>query len=601
MSTSPRRYGAMAIVVAAACSDRSLERLETDAGGDQQRPSTGDTPVTIDPAATGDAGTAEEGLGPSTFPGGSRRTWVHEMVQMPPVELPDRPYGADYPLSMRAYSAPPRPEENAQRYLDSGINGVQLLFFDSDVDVQSRALRRFALFDNTDVAFAPCIYPQGGIERAVEILRDYVTAAEGHPSAARLAVEGELRWVVFVYGTRYKLAPSSVAELRSAARAAGLPIYLVGDVVSSISYNRGSFDSNRVESFAKASIAAYLPQLDASWTFDSGVDMAWAPLVSAVRANGKLFAGGMMPEYNRESITTGGYVDAEGTARYRRQWNDAIASDLGWNTVVSWNDFSEHHEIEPTTAWSWTRADITAFYSAKFRGAPPPAYLAQPQLYVTTPERINLGGAARTVEALVLNGGKNTVRLTLELRDGADTPIERATSADVGPGIAGAVVLPFARTKFPASRFVRAVATTTEQDGAIVQSVKSAPIVVYGTDEQATGFAFTRTKYRSVAARLVLPGSVAIALSGSPTNGKATAMVTPPAGVSVRFTDVLQNGFQVASPFTPPRTAVPIPLKNGTKIMDQTIVDTPASGFYVGRVIDERERIGYSDPVYVAP
>lgn len=31
---------------------------------------------------------------------------------------------------------------------------------------------------------------------------------------------------------------------------------------------------------------------------------------------------------------------------------------------------------------------------------------------------------------------------------------------------------------------------------------------------------------------------------------------------------------------------------------DQTVTAT-AQGFYVGRVIDDQERVGYSDPVYV--
>jgi hypothetical protein len=45
---------------------------------------------------------------------------------------------------------------------------------------------------------------------------------------------------------------------------------------------------------------------------------------------------------------------------------------------------------------------------------------------------------------------------------------------------------------------------------------------------------------------------------------------------------------------------IPIPLP-ANKSFTMGTVTTPPNGFYVARVVDQDERIGYSNPVFVAP
>lgn len=562
-----------------------------------------DQTATNDDVAPGDDGVIHTAvaspLGSSRFPDGSRRVWVHEMIQRPWYQYPGKPYGSEYPLVLQpSLTAGRRPSDNAQRYVDSGLTGVQLLLFDGSTDVSLQVETRLERLDDSGVELAPCLYPRADDGEALKVLKTYVSVAASHPSAARITVGNKKKWVVFVYGTRYP-SPSVFANLRKTAEAAGIPVFWVGDVVSSIAYNHGTFNPSRVEPFADASVADFLPSFDASWTFDPGVDQAWTPLVDALTANRRLFAGGMMPGYNRESNATGGYVDALATRRYRRQWANAISSNIGWNNVVSWNDFAERHQIAPTSSFSWTLADVTAFMSAKFRGVAAPARFRNSQLYVTTPERINIGQAARSVEALVLNGGSSTVSVTMDLRDEDGVQWGHAV-ASVPAGLSGAATVEFSPESFPKGRFVRARATTKRADGTTIQTVLSAPILVYGVDEQASGFEFSRTKYRSVAARLALPGKVSLKFSGHPVrDGRATVTVEPPSGTTVRFADVLQNNFLVETQFGSAEKPIKVPLTKGTKTMSESPVDTPTIGFYMTRVIDESERVGYSDPVYV--
>ena len=108
-----------------------------------------------------------------------------------------------------------------------------------------------------------------------------------------------------------------------------------------------------------------------------------------------------------------------------------------------------------------------------------------------------------------------------------------------------------------------------------------------------------RRLYYSIPAYAALPGAVQLALNGNPAGGgSATASVTAPAGVSARFNELLQNTRQVVNGFATSQLTTSVPMGTRTIIGGQQI-SASAHGFYVGRVIDAQERVGYSDPIYV--
>jgi hypothetical protein len=556
--------------------------------------------------AAGNANGGAFGGMPSPFPDGSRRVWVHYMYVFPWSDNPPdkRPYGAEYPIWLTPVGTK-IPRKTPNYFVNAGFTGIQMLWWEhEDASGQFEnwlsGNNGYSALDGGPLELAPCFSfeTQAG---ALSMIKKYVAIAEKHPAASRNKTAQGTSYVFFVYGGRYDKPVSFWKELKSAVAAAGINAYWVGDVVTAISYNGGKLKPDLVQPFSQVSVRSMLGVFDVAWTFDDGVDLDWATLVSTMSNAGQLFAGGMLPAYNRESLQNGGYSDAEGTAKYRRQWEFALASGLAWNNVVSWNDLSERHEIEPTSDWNVTRSDVTAFFSAKLRGVPYEAALASPQLYVTTPTRLNIGSVARTAEAMVLNTGATPVAVSIQLFDGKDAPLGVPTSSTVAADRSGDASIAMKLTVVPEGHFARARAIMKDNAGNILQDVWSAPILVYGANEQATGFDATRAKYQSIPARRALKGTTTLLISGgSPTQAVslAKATVQPPANVNVRFAEVLQNTHLVKNFFADANRTVAIPGANGVSNMNSLTVSTPASGFYVARVIDEDEHVGYSTPLY---
>jgi gamma-glutamyltranspeptidase/glutathione hydrolase len=259
----------------------------------------------------------------------------------------------------------------------------------------------------------------------------------------------------------------------------------------------------------------------------------------------------------------------------------------------------ERTEVQATSNWNITRADVTAFFAAKLRGLPFPK--PQAELYITTPEQIKLGESVRA-EGLVLNGSGKMVTVRTTLINSSGAAVAPIATADVHPGNDGdaSAGLNTSITSFPSGRFLRAKAELIDKaTGTVLQQVTSAPIVVYAADANPT-FSLHRLYY-SIPASKALPGRPTLSLSGNPvTSTTAMATVTAPSGTAVRFNEVIQNTRQVGNGFTVNPYSVSIPMSSRTIIGGQ-VTNASKDGFYLGRVIDEQERVGYTDPVYVAP
>jgi len=101
-----------------------------------------------------------------------------------------------------------------------------------------------------------------------------------------------------------------------------------------------------------------------------------------------------------------------------------------------------------------------------------------------------------------------------------------------------------------------------------------------------------------------LPGNVSVSMQGNPALSGATMTISPPDGVTVRFAEALQNtklilnGTQsqfiqhLATPYS-----VSVPTASYT-VVGGEVVNPDRIGFYMGRIIDDEERVGYSDPVW---
>lgn len=135
----------------------------------------------------------------------------------------------------------------------------------------------------------------------------------------------------------------------------------------------------------------------------------------------------------------------------------------------------------------------------------------------------------------------------------------------------------------------------------------SAPILVYdAADPNVAVVSYSTTQrarreYYSIPAARALPGPVQLTISASPVTspGSAVATVVPPSGVAVRFAEVLQNARQVRNLYAHAPYQVPVPMAAGSIVGGESVAPT-AAGLYVARVIDQQERVGYSDPIYVA-
>lgn len=505
----------------------------------------------------------------------SKWVWTHYLHQIPDFNLEPTTFGSLYPLVLTSSStAPSRAEDRVQQMQDAGISGVQILFYGNEDPTGVTADWMTMASKHPGFVVAPCIYPDTE-DQAVRLVQLYASVANNYVSAAK--ENGKL--VVFTYGARYGKAPNFWQHVRLRLNSASIATFLVNDTDADLGVHGG---------LQPELLTPYFPIFDASYMFDDMTQNYWGDILSLFNQYNHAYAGGVMPEYNRE-ITNGGYTDARATEHYRRDWELGLNAGLRWQTVVTWNDYVEKTLIRPSSDWNWTRADITAFYSAKLRGTHFPK--SSPQLYVTTPQMIRLGKAPHA-EGLILNSSGSTMTVKIQLFDGNEHPYGDVRSADVPPHSAGDVTIPDSSTidDFPSGRFLRAQATMYDAANNIVQQVTSAPILVYG-DSQVPEL-LGRTKYYSIPAARALNGTVLFKLFGSPVSslgGEATATVTPPDGTVVRFAEVLQNTHLVKNMFNQTPFTTPIPLMDGS---------TSASGFYMARVIDEQERVAYSDPIY---
>lgn len=518
-----------------------------------------------------------------------RQVWGHLIAHGFPnyVDPNSAPYGELYPLDLESTeqsesSSAARTLERAQ---SAGLTGLQMLQFEgvnkgSDFVATAMDAADLTWLDDDEgnnFVTAPCLVvrtPAG----ALQMIQEYVDAVGRHPSASRVAGEP----VVFVYAPR-QMSTAGWNELSQQLAERGLNVYLIGDMQPEASQHAYALD--------RSLSTALFPYFDASWVFDDSTNRILPDAIRAAHDREQPFASGIMPGYDRQTSPTGGFVDPNGTANFRDQWEESIRASVPWVVVNTWNDMVERTAVVASSDWNITRQDVNAFYSAELRGRAFPKPRAE--LYVTTASHTAPGRPVRA-EGLVLNGGQSPATVTMRLVDGNGRRLTSDLSTTVAPGTAGAVTLPtdLRLDTLPAGHFAQVEAWTTSESGRPIQQARSAPILVYPSEDSEN--AEMRPTYYSVPAS----GHRERAPTLTMANGTATA--TDPSPTTPHFLEILQNTGQVQLALDSRTLTAPVPMSPRSIVGGEVTAPAP-HGFYVARSISTDGQVAYSTPVYVPP
>ena len=417
---------------------------------------------------------------------------------------------------------------------------------------------------------APCIDTSTASNKVGDAFRavdQYCHLAASHPSAAR--VDG--KFLIFTYGTE-QIKPGDWQWVRNRLLQAGDSTYWIAAVDLGTS-------AQQANGFPESTVTQYSDLFEGGYIFGPSGSY-FSNLVTLFGSEHKPFIGGMMPGYYRAGA---GNWDSNGTGQYRYQWQKHLDSGVPWVTITTWNDFQEDTDITPSSDWSFTRANLTRWYSAKFKGLPEP--WTRPQLYISTPKTVYPNQTARA-EALVLNPLKHAVTASVQFYDAGKQPVGEPVSATIPAETAETATKLLPMSAFHAGSFLRAHARI-EEGGRPVVSVVSPPVLVLDPEAQP-GYPVV---YYSVPADHVLPDPVTLVSE----NGELTYRY--PARVQRRFAEVLHNTALMKNSMRGRTISLRLPAQPDYG----SPVQVTSWGFDLARVTDDQFRVGYSDPIYIPP
>jgi hypothetical protein len=474
--------------------------------------------------------------------GVDRIVWAHQMGVMPSDS--GMQYGSTYPIVLYDNSSPTARTDFPKQFVSSVIaSGVQGLAFEINPDVRSNAPSvpqyesMVKMFAGSGILVAPCL----DIGKAPQNVDSIVDAIEKSSVIARTngnpALMRDGRFIVFLYAAQNQ-GPDAWAHIRAKLLADGYKVLLVGDA------GQANVPPARAISNATALAASW----DGAFNF-SGVGMSGAPdsnaaFNKALAAQNRMWVASLMPGYYRGINVSANWgpfnVDALGTARLRSLWQDVLQSGIKWVYWITNNDFIEHTNLIPDSAWGYTRSDMNLWYSRNFTGS---RYPYGPALYLTTPQTLHVGDRS-VVELAVINPLATPSSASVQLiADNGD--VLGSTTLQIGAHRLDAIQMPVSAPATGRYTYARAVAKGPGGQ------ITSAPILLSGQARAARDHG--GTGYYSVNSRLTVPAGwhPTITLQG---NGVRISGID--AG-TVLSADLLSNGnlvdqskFPAAGPIT---------------------------------------------------
>jgi len=504
-----------------------------------------------------------------------KMVWAHSMVSFP-VDFKSEYayiYKELFPLLPAESSAMLPTKLYLELAKAEGIDGLAI-----DIFVQASSATKY--FDEADkmkgVVIAPCLDLSTTTDKenkAYSTIAEYCALAKSRPSAA---MQND-SLIIFTYGTN-QMAPDAWGRVRQKLKDNGYKTYWM----AAAGYNG---DIAVLQSFPRDEIAQYFPNFESFYIF--GLPLVyWNNLVSLFQEFKKTFGGGIMPGYFRWG---GGNLDPKGTSVYRKQWENHLKGNTKWACINTYNDYAENTMVTMNSDWNLTRFDLTRWYSSKFKNEVVP--FKDPRLYVTSPKSIYLKDDY-IVEALLINPSSSALTVTVKLVDGNGNIVVSEVTSTVLAGEIGDANIKLSISAIPELHFLKAIATIKDGTGIVISSLSGAPITVLEKEIQPG----IPSLYYSISSAQVLNGNVGLVLEGKPYKGnQASINISLPINIKPRYVELLHNNLQVKNFFEDsPFSALIPPYTGWTR-------DNTDWGFYIARVTDIENRVGYSNPIYITP
>jgi hypothetical protein len=390
--------------------------------------------------------------------------WAHLMANMPSNGLIQ--YGSTHPISI--YQGDYLSQNiNLDASLLKEINaaGINGLSFEVTAKQNSNSpgIQHFIAFikrfSRTGIPIAPCV-DVGTSPR--DVTTTIIQAYRASKAYGNAAIMQDGRLIVFLYLAN-NLTPDQWMQVRAKLAADKVLVFLVGDV------SQVTLPIANASRRAEALVASW----DAAFNFN-GAGLTRQPhsnlaFSRAIQAKERQWVGSVRPAYYRGVDVPPAWgpfgVDAMGTGRLRSQWDQILRTRATWVYWSTWNDYVEHTNLLADSSWGYTRSDLNAWYSSKFRGAP---YPFPPALYLTTPQSLHTGERS-VVELLAINPGTIAIKVAVRLI-ADDGEVLGMTHLAVMPHQHAAVSLPITASGGKAVRYARAIAESP------LGMINSAPI-----------------------------------------------------------------------------------------------------------------------------
>lgn len=503
--------------------------------------------------------------GSQTLPG--RMVWAHSTHhgQADYTEDGVPRYGESWPLLLKGggWSSwnSAKLGDRMQEVVDAGIDALQVLIY--DYEPGANFLTEFMPeAANVGLKLAPCYMGTSGATLANQI-NTYITQCGSSPAAAK----EDDKFLVWLYAAHdIQDLDVTFADPRIAGK-----FVIVGDLMTAASQRALDIDEAALDGHAK--------RYRAVWNFEDSTSLGTVmqQVVDYCRTRILPFAGGVMPGYNRENPSTGGFIDPRGTKQLREQWAAHLSYPwIRWVTLVTWQDYSEGHTIRPSSDWHFTRADVCRWYADELKGV---AHPTTPQLYVTAPTHIHQGEKVQA-EALVLNGSSSPATVTIDLLNPSGAVVSSASST-VLAGKAGDVT---SNDSLSGVSWVRPRAKMVV-DG-VTTTVTGAPVLIYAAGVKPTDP--DRRRYNSISQRKAGSHGATLTKSG----GKATLTTTS----AQRTLEVLQNTRSAGRGYATASYAATVPMAAYEGVGGQSF-NAASTGWIIGRVVGTDGSISYTDPV----